>query len=93
MPFECPICKQETKTLVIPQDGKLAGRCCANVAPTKYNVNLGQTLDSWKHVDKQGVEHTHRLTVGKSWEIDQRRVSPEDNKVVINNKTGKETSY
>ena len=91
--FNCPICSNETKQLVIPPDGKLSGRCCANLGPKRVNVNLGQTLQSWTHVDKKGVEHKHKLTTGKNWEIENRRISMDDKTVVINKATGRETEY
>ena len=91
--FNCPICSNETKQLVIPPDGKLSGRCCANLGPKRVNVNLGQTVQAWTHVDKQGVEHKHRLTTGKDWEISNRIVSKDDGTTVVNKTTGKEAQY
>lgn len=88
--FECPICKQETKTLVIPAEGKLAGRCCASTGPKRFNVNLGNTVDSWTHIDKKtGNEVKHKLTTGKDWEIQNRVLSKDDGKTSINRVTGK----
>lgn len=56
------------------------------------NVSLGQTLEKWTHVDKQGNERKHRITHGKAYEIDSRGLA-EDGKTVINKKTGKPTQY
>lgn len=92
MAFECPQCGKETKSLVIPEGGKLSGRCCAQVSAKRYNVNLGQTIEKWTNVDKKGVEHKHKLTVGKDWEISNRRLA-EDGKTVINSVTNKEAQY
>ncbi len=84
--LDCPICKNEVNQLVIPPEGKKFGcRPCVykDRKPTKsYNVNLGQTYLS------DGVT---RISVGKAWEIEQRVVSPDDPKVIINRKTGRET--
>lgn len=88
--FTCPICKNETKTLVIPEGGKLAGRCCASIGPKRNNVNLGQTADSWTHIDKKtGNQIKHKLSTGKAWEIENRVVSKDDGKTIINRVTGK----
>lgn len=91
--FECPSCGCEAKTLVIPQDGKLGCRSCVTMRPKPINVNLGQTVERWNHVDKKGIEHKHRLTVGKDWEINNRVVSRDDKMTVINRVTGKEAQY
>ena len=56
------------------------------------NVSLGQTLEKWTHVDKQGNEKKHRITAGKAWEIDHRTLAS-DGKTVINKKTQKEAQY
>lgn len=93
MAFECPICKNPTQSLVIPLNGKLSGKCCVEMSPSKKNVNLGQALEKWTHVDKNGVEHKHKLTVGKSWEIDNRVTSKDDGVTVVNRATGKEAQY
>lgn len=92
--FNCPICSKETKQLVIPVDGKLSGRCCANVGPSQRNVNLGQTVEKWTHVDKNtGREVKHKLTTGKNWEISNRVTSKDDRMTVINKATGREAQY
>lgn len=91
--FDCPQCGKETRQLVIPQDGKLSGRCCANVGPKRVNVNLGQTVQKWTHIDKKtGNEIKHKLTSGKEWEITNRKFA-EDGKTVINRVTNKEAQY
>lgn len=60
----------------------------------RSNANLGQTLEKWTHVDKKsGKEVTHKLSVGKSWEIENRRVSQDDGVTVVNRATGKPAQY
>lgn len=60
----------------------------------RSNANLGQTLEKWTHVDKKsGKEITHKLSVGKSWEIENRRVSQDDGVTVVNRATGKPAEY
>ena len=89
--FDCPNCKSEAKRLVIFNDPKFLGCDACGVAKRVFvNVNLGQTEQKWTHVDKQGVEKKHRLSVGKSWEISNRALA-EDGKTVINRITNKET--
>ena len=92
MPFECPKCKQETNRLVIPLDGPLSGTCCVGPRQSKYNAQLNQTVESWTHVDKKGVEHKHKISGGKQFEI-VNRVIAEDGKTVINKVTGKPSQY
>lgn len=58
------------------------------------NVNLGQTVDRSTHIDKKtGREITHRITEGKKWEIDNRRLSQDDGVTVVNRATGKPAQY
>lgn len=60
----------------------------------KVNVNIGSTIDRWTHVDKKtGREIKHKLTQGKQWEIENRRISKDDPKVVINAVTKRESQY
>lgn len=87
--FTCPLCKQEAKTLTIPLGGKLGCRSCNVKAPKVFNVNLGQTVDTY--VKKDGSKG--RITVGKDWEMSNRRISSEDKRIVINKATGRETQY
>jgi hypothetical protein len=57
---------------------------------SKSNVNLGQTLERWTHVDKKtGNSIAHKLSAGKAWEIENRRVSQDDGVTVVNRATGK----
>lgn len=92
MAFECPMCKNDVNKLIIPLGGKLGCRECVGESKIPYNVNLGQTLDRWTSVDKKtGKEISHRISVGKNWELENRRLSKEDNKTVLNIKTNKET--
>lgn len=90
--FTCPRCQEQTKTLSIPVGGKLGCRTCNSKSPVVYNVNLGQTVDRWEGVDKNGNVHKHKLTTGKAWELDQRRLTP-DGKHAYNIKTGRGTQY
>ena len=56
----------------------------------RSNANLGQTLEKWTHVDKKtGRTIKHKLSTGKNWEIENRRISQDDKKTVINRVTGK----
>lgn len=96
--FECNYCKQQVKQLVIPADKKiLACRSCAypEGAPRPtYNVNLGQTVEKWTHIDKKtGNEIKHKVTTGKQWEIEHRRLSGDDGHTVVNYATGKPAQY
>lgn len=79
-------------------------RCCDEHWPALYkhyligkkrsNVNLGQTIEKWTHVDKKSTNQIkHKLSVGKSWEIDNRVISRDDGKTVINRVTGKPAQY
>jgi hypothetical protein len=80
--------------------GIMACRSCVNehlkrdkgYKPNYFNVNLGQTVEKWTHVNKQGEEKKHKLTVGKDWEINNRAIA-EDGKTVINRVTRKEAQY
>ncbi len=94
MAFECPSCFAETAKLIIYEHPKKLG--CPNCGTPKVkpvSTKIGQTLDKWEHVDKKGIVHKHRLTGGKSWEIDNRRTSPDDGHTVVNRATGKPTEY
>lgn len=92
--FECPSCKAGTNKLIIFNEPKRLG--CPNCGSPKskpINPNLGQTLDRWEHVDKKGIVHKHRLSVGKDYEISNRAISRDDGKTVINSKTGRPSDY
>lgn len=94
--FDCPSCKQGADKLIIFNDPARLGcpGCRTSTIKKAYNVNLGQTLDKWTHIDKKtGREIKHRLTTGKDWEIANRAFSKEDGKTAINRITGKETQY
>lgn len=59
----------------------------------RSTIGLGQTLEKWTHVDKKtGDEKVHKLSVGKNWEITNRRLA-DDGKTVINRVTGKVAEY
>lgn len=53
------------------------------------NVNLGQVVQYYKKRDGS----RGRITHGKAWEIDNRTVSKQDGKTIINRRTGKEAQY
>ena len=54
------------------------------------STSLGQTIERWTHTDKKtGRTIKHKLTGGKAWEIDNRRISQDDKITVINRVTGK----
>jgi hypothetical protein len=59
-----------------------------------YDHTLNQTLERWTHRSKKtdSLVH-HKLTKGKDWEIENRRVSLDDGKTVINKATGKPAQY
>ena len=89
--FNCPTCGSETSKLIIFSEPKFLGCQSCGVAKKAFrNVNLGQTEQKWTHINKQGEEKKHRLSVGKSWEISNRTLA-EDGKTVINRITKKET--
>ena|SRR3990167_395150 len=63
------------------------------IGKKRSNVNLGQTLDKWTHIDKKtGNEIRHRLSVGKDWEVSNRTLA-EDGKTAINRVTKKPAQY
>lgn len=85
---DCPSCGAPAYKLVIYQEPKKLGcPACGTQKPKSKNVNLNQTVQSW--VGPKGQKH--RLTSGKSWEIENRVISKEDPNVVINKVTGKPT--
>lgn len=88
--MECPICHNPTNKLVIPADGKKLGcRECVGFSKAPTNVNLGQTLDTY--TKKDGTKG--KITVGKNWELENRRVSMDDGRTIINQVTGKPPEY
>jgi hypothetical protein len=91
--FECPNCKADATRLIIYNEPKYLGCPSCGVASRPYvNVNLGQTVEKWTHINKQGEEKKHRITVGKDWELSNRALA-EDGKTVINKVTNKEAQY
>ena len=89
MALTCPSCKAETNKLVAFTTPRayLGCRNCGTPKKNFVDCNLGQVADQW--VSKDGK--SHRITVGKNWEISHRKLSSEG--VVINTKTGKETQF
>ena len=53
------------------------------------NVNLGQTVDTYVKSDGS----IGKITAGKAWEIENRTISPDDGRSVVNKKTGKPPEY
>lgn len=86
--FDCPSCGAKTPKLVIYQDPKKLG-CpnCGNPKGKKFLAGLGSTAQYY--VKKDGTQG--KMTVGKKWEIDNRRSTPEGQ--IINAKTGKDAQY
>lgn len=87
--LECPICLKETNKLIIPAEGKMGCRSCVGGYIKLRRCDLGQTVEVYPNKDgKEG-----RLTTGKAWEIENRSISRDDGKTVINSKTGKPAQY
>lgn len=56
----------------------------------RSTAGLGQTVDSWTHVDKKtGRTIKHKISTGKSWEIANRVLSKDDGVTAVNRVTGK----
>lgn len=86
--FDCPSCGSKTSKLIIYNDPKKLGCPSCGTPQSKFhNVNLGQTVDSYTR--KDGTKG--RITTGKAWEIEHRRLGPDGR--AINSKTGKEPQY
>ena len=86
--FTCPSCGSETHRL-IGYENYVGCGACGVPKKRQSNCNLGQTTQNYTRRD--GTRG--RITVGKEWEMDQRRVSKDDNFTVINKATGTETEY
>jgi transcription elongation factor Elf1 len=90
--MNCPNCKVENvRRLIAPPDktdGVLYCPACYH-STNRTNCNLGQVVDKW--VDEDGK--TRRVTYGKAWEIENRRISKDDGVTVVNYATGQETKY
>lgn len=82
--LNCPICHAEVNKLVIPLGGRLSCRLCSGPERTRYNPRLNQTNIR---------DHSTRLTNGKAWEIENRVISKDDNKTIVNRITGKPAQY
>ncbi len=48
-----------------------------------------QTVDTYKKSDGS----VGKITAGKAWEIENRTISPDDGRSVVNKKTGKPAQY
>ena len=86
--FTCPSCNSETRRL-IGYENKVGCDFCGVPKKRQANCNIGQTVD--RYTSRDGTPG--RITVGKAWEQDQRRISKDDNFTVINRVTQKETQY
>ena len=86
--FECPICHKDCNQLVIPPEGKLSCRACVSVGRKRYNVNLGQVVDTYTRKDGS----TGKITVGKQIEIESRVTTP-DGRVISKDNGGREARY
>ena len=86
--FECPTCGSETKKLVAPQGAKKVG-CpgCVEVERNGPKYLLHNAVDTWRGPNGR----KHSITVGKTWEIERRRNSQDDNHTVVYYETGRET--
>ena len=98
--FNCYRCQGETPRLYASgtknSNGDLLCYDCLGSKPRGqgYDYTLNQTLERWEHRSKKtGSIVKHKLTKGKDWEIENRRISLDDNKTVINTKTGKPAQY
>jgi hypothetical protein len=86
MAFSCPTCGSQTKKLIAPSDTKQDKLACPNCYQIASTGRMG-LHDSFPGSTSKG------LTNGKAWEIKNRIQSPDDPKVYINKRTGKETQY
>lgn len=88
-PFSCPTCGSETWKLIAARDSYESSNdkiVCPNCFHTDTPRRVG-LQDSFPGSQSKG------LTNGKAWEIENRVRCPDDPKVWINKKTGKETQY
>lgn len=80
MLLDCPRCGPNVaKRLIGNKDGIFCDRCYQDDRTGKFNYTL--------HQKTLGVSN------GKAWEIDNRIVSKDDGKTVINRVTGKPAQY
>ncbi len=88
--LDCPNCGAQAKRLIIFNDPYHTGCDNCGQARKRFSITgLGSTDDKW-HGDDGKV---HRITAGKRWEIENRTISKDDGKTVINKVTGKPTQY
>ena len=87
--FLCPMCGSETNKL-IASEISIDFTCLSCDHPSVRSDRHGMGPNLHANV---GTDKTSTLTVGKAWEIDNRMVSREDKKTVINRKTGREAQY
>lgn len=83
--FECYKCHQPCKRLIARNEdrsGMLYGDCCFDGHRSPFN---------WQLHDIVASDGMTKVTKGKASEIDNRMVSPEDRRVVINKLTGRPT--
>lgn len=80
--LDCPNCKLETSKLIgcLKLNKVVCPNCHENCqGRSNFNYQL--------HQKEQGVSK------GKAWEIDNRIVSKDDNKTIVNRVTGKPAQY
>lgn len=87
--FDCPSCGAQTPKLVIYTEPvkKLGCPNCGTPKSKAFLAGLGNTAQYYTKKDGS----RGRMTVGKQWEIINRRTTPEGQ--VINAKTGKDAQY
>ena len=96
--FNCYACQGETPRLYASgcKDGMLLCYDCLGHIPRGQgpDYTLNQSLETWTHRNKRsGKLINHKLTKGKAFEIENRRISLDDGYSVINVKTGKPAQY
>lgn len=84
----CDTCEKETTRKIAPRtsegwNGKFTCPSCYHTTAVVDHKGLGPNL----HQKQDGV------TVGKTWEIDNRFISRDDGVTVLNRKTGQKAQY
>lgn len=89
--LNCENCGLEWTRLIACEHTKrlMCNHCHADHSSSKVNHKLNQSADKWE--DAKG--RIHRMSKGKEWEINNRVLSPDDSKTVINRVTGRESQY
>ena len=93
--MNCSLCGNEANIVVVysPEEIWSCDRDYKELAKVYLRDNsrarLNKTIESYTR--KDGTKG--KITSGKAWEIENRRVSRDDGKSVINAKTGKPAQY